>query len=135
MWAKYFGIACHILKLANPKIKHQSHFKSLSKIAFFFVFRFSLLSLSVCNTWKKWINYESGKIVYILVKEKKFGRIHKVAILLLKRCQSGLVVRELDSRLKGCGFESRLIQYTKWTWGQSHAKIDYCTQFWLIVEK
>jgi len=49
--------------------------------------------------------------------------------------QSGLVVSELDSRLKGSEFESCLIKYTKWKSGQSHAWIDSCTQFWLIVEK
>jgi len=34
------------------------------------------------------------------------------------------VVRENDSRSKGCGFESRLIQNTRWKWDQSHARID-----------
>jgi len=33
--------------------------------------------------------------------------------------QSSLVVSEIDSRLKGCRFESHLIQYTRWKWGQT----------------
>jgi len=37
---------------------------------------------------------------------------------------SGLVVSELDSGSKGCGFESRLIQNTRCKWGQTHARID-----------
>jgi len=49
--------------------------------------------------------------------------------------QSCLVVSELDSQLKDCGFKFRLIQNTCWKWGQSHARIDSCTQFWLIVKK
>ncbi len=31
-----------------------------------------------------------------------------------KGCQSGLVVSKLDSRSKGCGLKSRLIQNTRW---------------------
>jgi hypothetical protein len=42
---------------------------------------------------------------------------------------SGLVVIKFDSRSKGCG------QNTKWKWGQSHARVDSCTQFCFIVEK
>jgi hypothetical protein len=34
--------------------------------------------------------------------------------------QSGLVVSELYS----CGFKSRLIQNTRWKWGQIHARIN-----------
>jgi hypothetical protein len=30
--------------------------------------------------------------------------------------KSGLVVSELDSRSKGCGFKSRLFQNTRWKW-------------------
>ena len=44
------------------------------------------------------------------------------------------MVSELDSRSKGCGFESRLIQHTRWKWGKSHARIDSCTQFWLKLK-
>jgi len=49
--------------------------------------------------------------------------------------QSDLVVSKHDSRSKGCGFESRLIQYTTWKSGQTHARINSCTHFWFIVEK
>ncbi len=45
-----------------------------------------------------------------------------------------LVVRALDSRSKGCGIESCLIQYTRWKWGKSHARIDSCTQFWFNLK-
>ncbi len=45
------------------------------------------------------------------------------------------MVSELESQSKGCGFKSRLIQNTRWKWGQSHASIDSCTQFWFIVDK
>jgi hypothetical protein len=50
------------------------------------------------------------------------------------RCKSGLVASELNSRSKGCGVESRLIQNTRWKW-LSHAIIDSCTQFWFICGK
>ncbi len=30
--------------------------------------------------------------------------------------KSGLVISGLDSQSKGCGFESCLIQYTRWEW-------------------
>jgi hypothetical protein len=49
--------------------------------------------------------------------------------------QSGLVVSELDSRSKGCEFKSRLFQNARWKWCQSHAMIDFYTQFWFIIEK
>ncbi len=34
--------------------------------------------------------------------------------------RAGLVVSELNSWSKGCGFKSCLIQYTRWKWDQSH---------------
>jgi hypothetical protein len=46
--------------------------------------------------------------------------------------QSGLVVSKFDLRFISCGFESRLIQYTRWKWRQNHARIDFCTQFGFI---
>jgi len=49
--------------------------------------------------------------------------------------QSALVVSKLDSWLKGCGFESGIIQNTRWILGQSHARMNSCIQFWFIVEK
>jgi len=49
--------------------------------------------------------------------------------------QSGLAVSKLNSRSKGNGFKSGLIQITRWKWGESHARIYSCTQFWFIVEK
>ena len=33
-----------------------------------------------------------------------------------KGCKPGLVGNELDSQSKGCWFESRLIQNTRWKW-------------------
>ena len=48
---------------------------------------------------------------------------------------SGLVGIELDSRLKGRGFESRPIQNTRWKWCQSHTSIDYFTQFWINFQE
>ncbi len=48
--------------------------------------------------------------------------------------QSGLVVSKLNSRLKGRWFKSSLIQITRWKWGESHARIDSCTQFWFVVK-
>jgi hypothetical protein len=59
--------------------------------------------------------------------------LHRNKLILWR--QSGLVVSKLDSQLKLCGFQSLLIQNTRWNWGQSHARINSCTQFWLIVEK
>jgi len=44
------------------------------------------------------------------------------------------VVFELNSQSKGCGFESRLI-HTRWKWGQSHARSNSCSQFFVTVEK
>jgi hypothetical protein len=41
--------------------------------------------------------------------------------------KSVLVVSKLDLRSNDCGFESRLIQYTRWKWGISHARINYFT--------
>jgi len=49
--------------------------------------------------------------------------------------QSGLVGSKLDSRSKGCGFESRPIQNKRWKWDESNARIDSCTQFWFIADK
>jgi hypothetical protein len=34
----------------------------------------------------------------------------------MRRRKSGLVVSKLDSSSKGCAFESRLIQNTRWKW-------------------
>jgi len=39
-----------------------------------------------------------------------------ILLALVEGRLSGLVVSELDSRSKGCGFESRLIQHTRWKW-------------------
>jgi len=38
--------------------------------------------------------------------------------------QFGLVVSKLDLRLKGYGFESCLIQNTRWKWGQTQVRSD-----------
>jgi len=38
------------------------------------------------------------------------------------------VVCQFDSRSKGCGFESHLIQITRWKWGQIYDRTDSCTQ-------
>ncbi len=40
--------------------------------------------------------------------------------------KSGLVVIKLNLQSKGCGYKSRLIQYTKRQWGKSHARINTC---------
>jgi hypothetical protein len=66
------------------------------------------------------------------------SRIHQwsfVILSLFEGHQSDLVVSKLDSQSKGCGFKSRLIQNTRWKWGQSHARIHSRTQFWFAVEK
>jgi hypothetical protein len=81
------------------------------------------------KTKKFWPNLDNpntsyGFVLAICGSQKQF--LSHVGL----RCQSGLRVSKLDSRLKGCRFESCLIQYTRWKWGQSHARIDSCTQLW-----
>ncbi len=62
---------------------------------------------SVLEKSKKNSKVYFGKAVINISKEER--------ILLMGR-KSGLVVGELVSRSKGCGFKSRHIQNTRWKW-------------------
>jgi len=64
--------------------------------------------LTLTKRFRKKIQFERISSIDIKIslckKILRFGR------------QSGLVVSKLNSRSKGCGFESRLIQNTRWKW-------------------
>jgi len=82
-------------------------------------------------TWNYNAKNLSNKISFIHGNFVSHGKMKSIPRLTLdfKERQSGLVVSKLDSRLQGCGFESRFILNTRWIWGKSHARINSCTQF------
>jgi len=110
-----------------------------------FVFKTVFLNFLMKKT-----RFQITRISFIVPQNRKsnissiFAKVCFIVVVLVKLLKivdknsifkSGLVVSKLDSRLKGCGFVSSLIQYARWKWGYSHVRINSYTQFWFIVKK